>query len=106
MFSLLPCVLAAATFLLLPVHVHTVVTPGPSVEIDFTVAANLSLPGLPYNTGTYQIYSIKDAYRGEDFFDRWTWEAIDDPTHGRVNYVSKKDAIKSGLSYGESSILI
>ena len=94
-------VLAAATFILLPVNVHTAVTPS-----VIAVNANLSLPGLPHNTGLDQIYFMKDVYCGENFFDTWTWEAIRDPTHGRVNYVSKEDAIQSGLSYGESSILI
>ena len=95
-------VLAAATFILLPVH--TAATP--SVQINITVNANLSLPGLPYNPGLDQIYLIKNVYCGEDFFDSWTWEAIEDPTHGRVNYVSKEDAIRSGLSYGKSTMLI
>ena len=102
MFSFTLRVLSAATFILLPVHASVT----HSFEINITVKANPSLPGLPHNSGLDQIYLIKDVYSGEDFFDSWTWEAIEDPTHGRVNYVSKEDAIRSGLSYGESSILI
>jgi len=101
MYFLPLLILAATTFILLPVHT----TIAPSVELNITIKTNLSATGLPYNPGLDRIYSIKDAYYGEDFFDSWIWDAIKDPTHGRVNYVSKEDAIRLGLSYGEFSIL-
>ncbi|KAI0744166.1 hypothetical protein C8Q80DRAFT_1272741 [Daedaleopsis nitida] len=33
-------------------------------------------------------FTLKDAYVGEDFLHHWVWsEAVDDPTHGRIDYV-------------------
>jgi len=37
-------------------------------------------------------YSLKDTYVGADFQNNWEWEAIPDPTHGRVNYVTLAQA--------------
>lgn len=47
-----------------------------------------------------QAYYIQDSYVGQDFYNSWTWETLDDPTHGRVNYVDKWTAINNNLSYG------
>ena len=40
-------------------------------------------------------YRLKDSFAGEDFFNGWTWETFQDPTHGRVNYVDQNAAIAS-----------
>jgi len=36
---------------------------------------------------------------GCDFFEEFNWETIDDPTHGRVNYVSLEEAKAKNLTY-------
>ncbi|KAF9461291.1 concanavalin A-like lectin/glucanase domain-containing protein [Collybia nuda] len=46
-----------------------------------------------------QAYRIKDSYVGQDFYNSWTWETFDDPTHGRVDYVDKWTSMNSNLSY-------
>ncbi|RXW14301.1 hypothetical protein EST38_g11546 [Candolleomyces aberdarensis] len=46
-----------------------------------------------------QHYRIKDVFIGQDFFNSWTWETFQDPTHGRVNYVDQATAISKNLSY-------
>lgn len=46
-------------------------------------------------------FLLKDSYIGHNFFDGWKWETLDDPTHGRVNYVDEGTARASNLSYGE-----
>lgn len=46
-------------------------------------------------------YVLKDAYVGEDFFQNWIWETMDDPTHGRVNYIDQAAARAKNLSHGE-----
>ncbi|KAG6907665.1 hypothetical protein DXG01_007869 [Tephrocybe rancida] len=48
-------------------------------------------------------YSIQDSYKGNDFFEAWTWKAINDPTHGRVNYVDKPTAQATNLSSATSN---
>jgi len=45
-------------------------------------------------------FCLKDQWIGKDFYDDWNWETKADPTHGRVNYVSKADAIRKNLTYG------
>ncbi|OCH84667.1 hypothetical protein OBBRIDRAFT_741233 [Obba rivulosa] len=48
-------------------------------------------------------YILADSYIGQDFFNEWTWQTMDDPTHGRVNYVDQISAISSNLSYAAAS---
>lgn len=48
-------------------------------------------------------FQLKDKWVGADFFQGWNWETENDPTHGRVNYVSQADAIAKNLSYGPFS---
>ena len=46
-------------------------------------------------------YYLEDEWVGDAFFNGdWAWETENDPTHGRVNYVSQADAVKDHLSYG------
>lgn len=46
-----------------------------------------------------QAYLLTDDFFGAVFFEEFTWENISDPTHGRVNYLDQKTAIRDGLSY-------
>jgi len=39
-----------------------------------------------------KIFHLKDQWRSGDFFQGWNWVTEDDPTHGRVNYVSQDEA--------------
>jgi hypothetical protein len=43
---------------------------------------------------------------GSNFFDQFNWETEDDPTHGRVNYLSLEDSKAKNLTYGWSSLLL
>ncbi|KDQ61179.1 glycoside hydrolase family 16 protein [Jaapia argillacea MUCL 33604] len=64
----------------------------------------LGLVGVPCVTGwgldvgsTH--YRINETYIGYDFLDKWTWETLDDPTHGRVDYIDQRTALQTNLSY-------
>ncbi|KAI9510935.1 concanavalin A-like lectin/glucanase domain-containing protein [Russula earlei] len=46
-------------------------------------------------------FYLDKEWIGEAFFDGWDWETENDPTHGRVNYVSQADAMSKNLSYVE-----
>ena len=59
------------------------------------------VPSLGWNPFPPICYSLQDTYVGEDFHDRWNWEAIDDPTHGRVNYVTLEEAKNLHLTEGK-----
>jgi len=48
-------------------------------------------------------FVLKDSYVGSDFLDSWKWDTLDDPTHGRVNYVDQNTALGSNLSYASDS---
>ncbi|KAI0066078.1 hypothetical protein BV25DRAFT_1912879 [Artomyces pyxidatus] len=52
-------------------------------------------------------FFLKDIFVGHDFLDGWTWQTIDDPTHGRVNYVDQPTALQANLSYatGEKFVM-
>ncbi|WVQ93687.1 hypothetical protein IAU59_000763 [Kwoniella sp. CBS 9459] len=44
-------------------------------------------------------YTLARKYVGQDFFDGFDFKTMDDPTHGRVNYVSKQEARDKGLAH-------
>ncbi|KAG8722106.1 hypothetical protein FRC09_006809 [Ceratobasidium sp. 395] len=52
-----------------------------------------TLPGL-----TPPNWYLSDSYQGKDFLESFTFEAMPDPTHGRVNYVDMKTAIAHNLT--------
>jgi hypothetical protein len=58
----------------------------------------LSTPAVASN-----LHFLRDTYIGHDFLDtsRWEWETLDDPTHGRVNYVNQSTAIALNLTEGQ-----
>jgi hypothetical protein len=43
-------------------------------------------------------YTLQDHYTGSDFLSAFEHQAIPDPTHGRVNYVSEEEAVARGLT--------
>ncbi|KAI0256410.1 concanavalin A-like lectin/glucanase domain-containing protein [Lactifluus subvellereus] len=71
------------------------------MRTEYAIFVALSLSLVQYAGATN--FFLKDEYIGNDFL-QWIWETEDDPTHGRVNYVSKDDAISKGLAFasGES----
>ncbi|KAI0295852.1 glycoside hydrolase family 16 protein [Multifurca ochricompacta] len=50
------------------------------------------------------LFFLKDQWIGDDFFQGWNWETENDPTHGRVNYVSQAEAISKNLTYVEDDV--
>ncbi|KAF7315383.1 GH16 domain-containing protein [Mycena indigotica] len=52
---------------------------------------------LAIRASSYTVYSVKDSYLRNDFLD-WDWYSSSDPTHGRVNYVTKSTAIAENLT--------
>lgn len=51
-------------------------------------------------------FYLKDKWVGDDFFRDWNWETENDPTQGRVNYVSQAEAIAKNLSYVENNAFV
>lgn len=43
-------------------------------------------------------WSLTDSFQGKEFYDGFTFEAIADPTHGRVNYVDMNTAKAKNLT--------
>ena len=61
----------------------------------FLAALSLSL-----TSGARPNFYLQDEWIGEQFYSGWNWETEDDPTHGRVNYVSLAEARGKNLTYG------
>jgi hypothetical protein len=61
-------------------------------------ALSLSLTALADSCSS-QFY-LQDEWIGEDFYTGWNFETENDPTNGRVNYLSQADAISKNLTYG------
>ncbi|KAF9475567.1 2 beta-glucanase [Pholiota conissans] len=51
-------------------------------------------------------YAISDTITGEAFYTRFDWETMDDPTHGRVNYVDEKTSRQQNLTYASDDTFI
>ena len=66
----------------------------------FLAALSLSLT----QCARAKFYSLKDKWVGDDFYQGWTWETENDPTHGRVNYVGLDDAKSKNLTCGASLV--
>ncbi|KAF5336230.1 hypothetical protein D9758_014362 [Tetrapyrgos nigripes] len=48
-------------------------------------------------------YTQTESISGSDFYDAFSFQAISDPTHGRVNYVSASAAKSANLTYASSN---
>jgi hypothetical protein len=44
--------------------------------------------------------TVADVYIGHDFLSGFNWDTLDDPTHGRVNFVDQSTALESNLTFG------
>jgi hypothetical protein len=66
------------------------------MRTGYAFLAALSLSLTRCASGTFH---LKDQWIGSDFFLGWNWETSNDPTHGRVNYVSQTEAISKNLTY-------
>ncbi|KJA15432.1 glycoside hydrolase family 16 protein [Hypholoma sublateritium FD-334 SS-4] len=44
------------------------------------------------------LYHLTEKVVGRDFYSHFNWEAIEDPTHGRVNYVDQSTSIQQNLT--------
>ncbi|KAL0949940.1 hypothetical protein HGRIS_009965 [Hohenbuehelia grisea] len=51
-------------------------------------------------------YSLSDNVVGAGFFDAFNFQAIGDPTHGRVNYVDQATARAQNLTFGSGNTFI
>ncbi|KAI5122192.1 hypothetical protein M0805_007089 [Coniferiporia weirii] len=51
-------------------------------------------------------YNLKDNFVGEGFYSGFTFEAIADPTQGRVNYVDQATAVADNLTFASSDTFI
>ncbi|TFK53690.1 hypothetical protein OE88DRAFT_1655938 [Heliocybe sulcata] len=61
----------------------------------FLSAAALIIP----LEGVSAHFRLNQTYVGNDFLSGWTWETLDDPTHGRTNYVDQGTALSQNLTY-------
>jgi hypothetical protein len=65
-------------------------------------ALGLGLTLLRLSCQTSGQFVLKDSFTGDRFYNDalWLWETFDDPTRGRVNYVSKQVAQATNLTSG------
>ncbi|KAJ2929630.1 hypothetical protein H1R20_g7464, partial [Candolleomyces eurysporus] len=53
-----------------------------------------------------ETYHLRDNVVGGAFFDAFEWQAIEDPTHGRVQYVDQQTARKLNLTYASRNSFV
>lgn len=51
------------------------------------------------------LHKRKLSVVGSDFFEEFNWEPRNDPTHGRVNYLTLEQSRSRGLTYGLSGMV-
>ncbi|KAK7462817.1 hypothetical protein VKT23_007396 [Stygiomarasmius scandens] len=51
-------------------------------------------------------YSQTSSHQGTQFLDTFTWQAIADPTHGRVRYVDQTSALNQNLTFASGDHFI
>ncbi|KAF9035192.1 endo-1,3(4)-beta-glucanase [Panaeolus papilionaceus] len=51
-------------------------------------------------------YSMSDEIIGSGFYNAFDWQAIADPTHGRVNYVDQNTSRNQNLTYASGNTFI
>jgi len=52
----------------------------------------------------FTFYTRELSIVGTDFFEEFNWESENDPTHGRVNYLTLEEARAKNLTYGSSAV--
>ncbi|KAI5122150.1 hypothetical protein M0805_000797 [Coniferiporia weirii] len=73
----------------------------------FALLAAALLSGSPLlASATGAVWTLKDSFVGEGFLSGFNFEAIADPTHGRVNYVDQATAQSLGLVTAEGDTFI
>ncbi|KAF9562372.1 glycoside hydrolase family 16 protein, partial [Agrocybe pediades] len=68
------------------------------------LATFLVLGLVPSSLGAQ--YLLKENIIGSGFYDHFDWEAVDDPSHGRVTYVDMQTSIDQNLTYGHHNTFI
>ena len=72
----------------------------PSFYSSLAIALSLTRAVSSWST----CYTRELSIVGSDFFEQFNWESENDPTHGRVNYLTLDEARAKNLSYGSSSL--
>ncbi|EDR02394.1 glycoside hydrolase family 16 protein [Laccaria bicolor S238N-H82] len=70
----------------------------------FASTALFALSPLPLVLGA--TYLLTDNIVGKTFYSNFDWEAIPDPTHGRVNYVNSATSSSQNLTFATSDTFI
>ncbi|KAI0820011.1 concanavalin A-like lectin/glucanase domain-containing protein [Trametes gibbosa] len=70
-----------------------------------TALAALSLASILIISASAH-FVLTDEYIGRGFLQSWNWETLDDPTHGRVNYLSQTDSLNENLTYATDNKFI
>jgi len=68
------------------------------------VAAIFAL--LSFTPALAGTYLLSDEIIGSDFYTAFNWEAIEDPTRGRVTYVDQNDSQNQNLTFASSDSFI
>ncbi|KAH9475564.1 putative glycosidase C21B10.07 [Psilocybe cubensis] len=58
------------------------------------------------NPALAKTYALTDTVVGSSFYNFFEWEAIDDPTHGRVNYVDEQTSRALNLTFASPDSFI
>jgi hypothetical protein len=71
-----------------------------------TTNGGLVLASLTGSVLAGATYSLSDSVVGEGFYSAFSFEAIADPNHGRVNFVDEATAQNLNLTYAASNTFI
>jgi hypothetical protein len=73
--------------------------------MHFTNVLSISALALA-STAMAEVWTLKDTFVGPSFLTEFTHETIDDPTHGRVDYVDQATALANNLTFTTPDTII
>jgi hypothetical protein len=73
-------------------------------HLSFSSSIAIALSLTRAVSSGFTVYTRELSIVGSDFFEQFNWETENDPTHGRVNYLSLADAKAKNLTYGSSPL--
>ena len=73
-------------------------------HLSFCSSLTLALSLTRAVSSKFTFYTRELSIVGSDFFEQFNWESENDPTHGRVNYLTLEQARAKNLTYGLSCL--
>ncbi|CAE6457258.1 putative glycosidase C21B10,07 OS=Schizosaccharomyces pombe (strain 972 / ATCC 24843) GN=SPBC21B10.07 PE=3 SV=1 [Rhizoctonia solani AG-1 IB] len=87
-------------------HKHRRKDPNENVGVSIDIDVDVHIGSGHGGSKDHPSWKLTDDFKGKNFYEHFTFEAIPDPTHGRVNYVDMQTAMAKNLTEVKNGNLI